>query len=102
MKKCYIFLTNGFEEIEAIATIDILRRAGLDVVTVSVEDSLEVKGSHNITVKADTGFAVNNCSDAEILVLPGGTLRLGEFENLAELLKKHNAEGKKIAAICAA
>ncbi|MDR1544273.1 MAG: DJ-1/PfpI family protein [Prevotellaceae bacterium] len=102
MKKCYVFLTTGFEEIEAVATIDILRRADLNVVTVSVEDSIDVQGSHNVTVMADTKFADNNYSDAEILVLPGGTLRLSEFEYLTELLKKHNSEGKKIAAICAA
>lgn len=102
MKKCYLFLTHGFEEIEAVETVDILRRADLDVVTVSVEESLDVKGAHNVAVKADTMFGGNNYSNAEILILPGGTLRLGGFAKLADLLKNHNVKGGKIAAICAA
>ena len=54
MKPSYIFLTTDFEEIEAIATIDVLRRAGLNVVTVSVESSKQVEGSHGVVVTADT------------------------------------------------
>jgi 4-methyl-5(b-hydroxyethyl)-thiazole monophosphate biosynthesis len=102
MKKCFLFLTTGFEEIEAVATIDILRRAELNVVSVSVENSLQVQSAHNVTIEADTMFADNDYSDAEILILPGGTLRLGEFPNFTELLIEHNGKGKKIAAICAA
>ena len=102
MKPCYLFLTTGFEEVEAVETIDILRRAELNLITVSVENSLEVKGSHNVIIKADSFFRDNNYSDAEILILPGGTLRLMEFQELNDLLAAHNAKGGLIAAICAA
>ncbi len=102
MKPCYLFLTTGFEEIEAVATIDILRRAGLNLQTVSVENSLEVEGSHGVVVKADKLLSEGDFSEAEILVLPGGTLRLGEFPKLLELLKKQHAHQGRIAAICAA
>ena len=88
MKNCYLFLATGFEEIEATTTIDILRRAGLNLITVSVEDSLEVKGAHY--------------RDNQILILPGGTVRLGEFDFLNNLLVEQNKAGKTIAAICAA
>ena len=102
MKPSYIFLTTGFEEIEAIATIDVLRRAGLNVVTVSVESSKQVKGSHGVVVTADTLLEANDYSDSSILILPGGTVRLGEFDFLNKLLVSQNNAGKPIAAICAA
>ena len=102
MKPSYIFLTTGFEEIEAIATIDVLRRAGLNVVTVSVESSRQVEGSHGIVVTADTLLEANDYSDSSILILPGGTVRLGEFDFLNKLLVSQNNAGKPIAAICAA
>lgn len=102
MKPCYLFLTTGFEEIEAVTTIDILRRADLNLITVSVEDTLEVKGAHNLVIKADTLLKDNDYTDAQILILPGGTLRLGEFNFLNQLLLKQNSENKWIAAICAA
>ena len=53
MNKTYVFFADGFEEIEAIGTVDILRRAGMDVTTVSVKDTHEVTGAHNVTIKAD-------------------------------------------------
>ena len=102
MKPSYIFLTTGFEEIEAIATIDVLRRAGLNVVTVSVESSKQVEGSHGVVVTADTLLEANDYSDSSILILPGGTVRLGEFDYLNKLLVSQNNAGKPIAAICAA
>lgn len=102
MKPSYIFLTTGFEEIEAIATIDVLRRAGLNVVTVSVESSRQVEGSHGVVVTADTLLEANDYSDSSILILPGGTVRLGEFDFLNKLLVSQNNAGKPIAAICAA
>ena len=102
MKPSYIFLTTGFEEIEAIATIDVLRRAGLNVVTVSVESSKQVEGSHGVMVTADTLLEANDYSDSSILILPGGTVRLGEFDFLNKLLVSQNNAGKPIAAICAA
>ena len=98
----YLFLTHGFEEIEAVETIDILRRAELPLLTVSVEEALEVKGAHDVVVKADILLTDREFADANILILPGGTLRLGEFTKLNDLLLEHNKKGGLIAAICAA
>jgi len=98
----YLFLTHGFEEIEAVETIDILRRADVPLLTVSVEDALEVKGAHNVVVRADIMLDKTNINDAQMLILPGGTLRLGEFSKLTDLLTEHNRKGGLIAAICAA
>ncbi|GHT09106.1 thiazole biosynthesis protein ThiJ [Bacteroidia bacterium] len=103
--KVFLFLANGFEEIEAIGTIDILRRSGLDVTTVSITDNLQVSGAHNISVTADERFEEVDFSSADLLVLPGGgsgTKNLGTHEGLKTLLKQHAAAGKKMAAICAA
>ena len=98
----YLFLSTGFEEIEALTTVDLLRRAGISLTTVSCEGKSEVTGSHNITVIADALFEKCDFADAEMLILPGGSRRLGEFPALCDLLKKHNAASKDIAAICAA
>lgn len=98
----YIFLDNGFEEIEAITTIDLLRRADIPVTTVSVTGIEAVLGAHNIAVKADALFANVDFSDAEMLILPGGATRLREHSDLCDLLVGHNDNNKLIAAICAA
>ncbi|GAF02993.1 DJ-1 family glyoxalase III [Saccharicrinis fermentans] len=105
MKKVYIFLAEGFEEIEAITPVDVLRRAEIDVTTVSVSDKKEVKGAHNIMIYADRVFDQCNFSDADLLVLPGGmpgTLNLNKKEALKELLVDFSKQGKLIGAICAA
>ncbi len=105
MKKVALFLANGFEEIEALATVDILRRAQIPVETVSISDTKTVTGAHNVTVIADTTFQQADFSDVEVLILPGGmpgTKNLNEHEGLKELITKFNGEGKQIAAICAA
>lgn len=104
MGKILIHLADGFEEIEAIAPIDILRRGGCDVLTVSVMGRKEVTSSRGVTLLADTLFSEELYTDAEMLVLPGGpgTKNLKEHTGLREmLLKAHQAE-KWIAAICAA
>ncbi len=98
----YIFLDNGFEEIEAITTIDLLRRANIALTTVSVTGQEWVLGAHNIPVKADTLITNVDCTDAEMLILPGGATKLHECETLCDLLLKHNEQEKLIAAICAA
>ena len=98
----YIFLDNGFEEIEAITTIDLLRRANIALTTISVTGQAMVTGAHDIIVKADALFADADFSDAEMLILPGGATKLHECKPLCDLLLKHNAEEKLIAAICAA
>lgn len=101
----YLFLATGFEEIEAVATIDVIRRAQLEITTVSVTGRLDVTGAHGINVKADALFDEVNFSRAEMLILPGGmpgTLNLENYQPLTTLLKDHNKRGGRIAAICAA
>jgi 4-methyl-5(b-hydroxyethyl)-thiazole monophosphate biosynthesis len=98
----YIFLDNGFEEIEAITTIDLLRRANIALTTVSVTGVESVLGAHNIAVKAEKLFAEVDFADAEMLILPGGATKLHECQPLCDLLAAHNAQDKLIAAICAA
>ncbi len=104
MKKSYLFLAAGFEEIEALATTDILRRGGMEVVTVSITDNHQVAGANGITAVADRLFSELAFDDAEWLICPGGmpgSTNLAEFEPLCALLKNHAKMGK-IAAICAA
>lgn len=98
----YLFLDNGFEEIEAITTIDLLRRAGIELTTVSITGKEMVLGAHNIVVKADELFDDIDFSGAEMLILPGGPSHLDQHAGLCELLKVHNEANKLIAAICAA
>ena len=104
MKKAYIFLADGFEEIEALATVDILRRAGINAVTVTISHSMQVKGAHGVEVTADIQFADVEHDINDWLVLPGGmpgATNLAECEPLCELLKRHNDQKGHIAAICA-
>ncbi len=105
MKPIYIHLAEGFEEIEAITIIDVLRRAGLNAVSVSVSGNSMVTGSHNIAVKADILFKDADYRQAEMLILPGGmpgAKNLSEHKELnAHLLDFFN-EGKPLGAICAA
>lgn len=103
--KVFVFLAEGFEEIEAVGTIDILRRGELDVTTVSITGKNAVTGAHHIPVTADKLFAEVDFSNGAMLVLPGGmpgASHLNSHTGLKELLKQYVAEGKKIAAICAA
>lgn len=72
MKDSFVFLADGFEEIEAISVIDILRRAGMDVKTVSITASLLVKGAHGVGITADCLYDSTIFGDAEWLILPGG------------------------------
>lgn len=106
MSKVYIFLADGFEEVEGLTVVDLLRRAGTEVVTVSIKEAdKKVTSSHGITLLTDTLFEENDFSDGDMLVLPGGmpgTLNLGGCQPLMDLLKKFYTEGRKIAAICAA
>ena len=102
--KVFIFLANGFEEIEAIAPIDVLRRAELDVVTVSISDCKTVEGAHGIKVKADQLFTETTFGENDYYILPGGLdgmLNLSVHEGVNELLRKQHSAGKKLAAICA-
>ena len=105
MGKVYIFLADGFEEIEALTVVDLLRRAQIDIDMVSITGSLQVTGSHQISVMADVLFEDAKFDDADMLVLPGGmpgTKNLKNHEGLDKLLRKFHGENKNIAAICAA
>ncbi len=104
-KNVAVFLADGFEEVEALTPIDMLRRAGADVTTVSIKDSLDINASHNIVIKADKLFEEVDFGRMDMFILPGGGLgteNLEKCEKLLELLKKADAEEKFISAICAA
>lgn len=101
IKTIFLFLIDGFEEIEAIATIDVLRRAGLDVTTVSLMGRLVVRGSHGIPVTADTLFEDAPLAEAGMLVLPGGTPAYNDHEGVKKAIKTFYDKGGKVAAICA-
>ena len=105
MSKVYVFLADGFEEIEGLTVVDLMRRAGADTTTVSVSGSKMVTGSHKIGIQADILFEEGFFTDADMLVLPGGmpgTMHLLEHQGLAEVLKTANEEQTGLAAICAA
>ncbi len=102
----FLFLAEGFEEIEALSAVDVMRRAGINVKTVSITRALQVKGAHGITVNADVLYDNTLFKNAKWLVLPGGmpgATNLYEFAPLQGLLRRQaeSPEGK-IAAICAA
>lgn len=106
MKDSYVFLGAGFEEIEALTVVDVLRRAGIEVKTVSITSALQVKGAHGVTVNADLLYDNTLFSDPAWLILPGGmpgATNLYEFAPLRGLLESQfeSKEGR-IAAICAA
>ncbi|WP_303024482.1 DJ-1 family glyoxalase III [Duncaniella muris] len=104
MKKTYLFLADGFEEVEALATVDLLRRAGVEVETVSINKTLAVRGAHGIEVAADTMLA--DCeTEARMLICPGGmpgASNLAANARVCELLSAQHERRGKIAAICAA
>ncbi len=105
MKQVFIHLAEGFEEIEAITIIDVLRRAGLNVLTVSISDNIQVTGAHQITVLADQVFSETDYSKAEMIILPGGmpgSSNLDQHAGLKEQIAKFNLQKKWIGAICAA
>jgi 4-methyl-5(b-hydroxyethyl)-thiazole monophosphate biosynthesis len=105
MEKMYLFLAEGFEEIEALTVVDVLRRAQVDIATVSISSDLMVTGAHNISVKTDSLFDDINFDDCAGIVLPGGmpgTRHLGKHEGLKQLILKLNNKNTLIAAICAA
>jgi 4-methyl-5(b-hydroxyethyl)-thiazole monophosphate biosynthesis len=100
-----VFLANGFEEIEAITPIDILRRADIEVNSISITANKEVCGAHGIKIVADYLFDDVDFSKSDLLFLPGGmpgTKNLDEHQGLKNLIISHFNQGKNIAAICAA
>ncbi len=105
MNRSYVFLANGFEEIEALTVVDVMRRAGLEVQTVSINKDNNVIGAHGVTVVADTNIYAANFEDAEWLIAPGGmpgSQNLHECKKLNDILSSHFKKDGKIAAICAA
>lgn len=105
MAKVYEFLATGFEDIEALIPLDIMRRAGIDFKTVSVTGSQMVESAHGVTMKADLLFEDADLSDADLLMLPGGlpgATNLNEHEGLKEALTEQDSKGRMIGAICAA
>ena len=103
--KVYIFLADGFEEIEGLTVVDIMRRAKIDVETISITGQKQINGAHKIIVEADRLFEETDFSDGDMLVLPGGmpgTLNLKEHEGLRNLIGEFDKKKKYLAAICAA
>lgn len=101
----YLFLADGFEEIEALATLDVLRRCGLKVTTVSNTNRPVVMGAHSTPVTADSLFDDVDTTDADALILPGGmpgAKNLLENAVLRDKLVAQHSAGKLVAAICAA
>ena len=101
MCRSFIFLAEGFEEIEAITVVDVLRRAGMDAKTVSITSDKNVMGAHGVTVTADMTIKEADFADAEWLILHGGmpgATNLVNNPTVCKVLKEHKG---KIAAICA-
>ncbi len=101
----YVFLATGFEDIEAIAPVDIMRRAGLKVQTVSITGEQIVVSAHGVGIVSDLMLSEVDFSQAEMLVLPGGlpgSTNLDACKPLTEAIKRHFESGGPIAAICAA
>ena len=100
-----VHLATGFEETEAVTIIDVLRRAELEVATVSVTGKLIVRGAHQIAIEADQLFEDTDYANAFMIILPGGmpgTTNLMNHKGLSAQLTKFNAEKQYIGAICAA
>ena len=105
MSKAVVFFADGCEECEALLVVDILRRAGAEVVMASVMDRLTIKSSHGVTLECDELASKVDYSSVDALVLPGGipgTYTLGESGAVKDALMSFSSQGKKIAAVCAA
>ena len=103
MSKVNVYLADGFEEVEGLTVVDLLRRAGIETDMVSIMGRKEIVGARKIPVLADKLFEEQD--DPDVIVLPGGmpgTLHLKAHEGLADLIRKADKEGKLLAAICAA
>lgn len=105
MKKAGIFFATGYEEIEALTVVDLLRRAEIEIVCVSIDNEKFVKGSHNISVEMDMGIDELDFDTLDIIVCPGGmpgTKNLEACKKLTDKIKEFYDSYKFIAAICAA
>ena len=110
MKGTYLFLADGFELSEALTTLDVLKRGGVEVETVSIKDDFFVTSSNGVTILSDLVFEEleedNEPAGAQdMLIFPGGmpgSVNLAEHEDLMKLMKRHYEQGGMLAAICAA
>ena len=105
MAKVYVFLADGFEDVEALIPIDVLRRGGVEVVTVSTTDFPLVESAHGVAIEADLQFEQCDFADADLLMLPGGmpgAANLYAHEGVCKAVCDQAAAGKKVSAICAA
>lgn len=103
--KALVVLADGFEDVEAVTVIDVLRRGRVEVVTAALGEKPEVRSAHGILMRADALFSVAGAADYDAIVLPGGgegTMNLRKSEALAERLRKQKADGRLVCAICAA
>ncbi|MDO5718729.1 MAG: DJ-1/PfpI family protein [Tissierellia bacterium] len=104
MKKIILVLADGFEEIEAISSADILRRADIDLKTVSINEDLSVKGAHDIELKADLNLKKLKSGEYDGVIIPGGmdgVQNLLASEPVIEIVRDFYEGGKMVAAICA-
>lgn len=105
MAKVYAMIADGSEEVECLAVVDVLRRGGVETVLVSAGDDREIVSSHQIPIRADATAAETDFSDGDVIFLPGGlpgAENLSACEPLLAALRQAAAEGRRIAAICAA
>lgn len=105
MKTAYVFFADGFEEIEAFTTVDVLRRAGINALMVSVTEDEIVRGAHDISMLCDKTIDNVDFSEADMLLLPGGmpgASNLAACDLLTKQLKAFAEESKPYGAICAA
>lgn len=105
MKKVYAMIANGSEEVECLAVVDILKRANIETVLVSTEETTEVVSAHNIKLITDITVAEVDFSDGDVIFVPGGipgSNNLAACETLIAGLKQALMDGRRVAAICAA
>jgi len=105
MAKVYVFLADGFEDVEALIPVDVLRRGGVEVVTVSTTEFPLVESAHGVNIEADIQFEQSDYTDADLLMLPGGmpgAANLVAHEGVCKAVLAQAAAGKKVGAICAA
>ena len=104
MKKVYVFLADGFEDVEALIPIDVWRRGGVDVTTVSISDFPLVNSAHGVNIEADIMFEQGEFDDADLIFLPGGmpgASNLFAHKGVCKAVVDQFTAGKKVAAICA-
>ncbi|BCL75701.1 4-methyl-5(B-hydroxyethyl)-thiazole monophosphate biosynthesis protein [Jeongeupia sp. HS-3] len=105
MATAHVYLAPGFEEVEFVSIVDVLRRGGVFVTSIALDDELAVEGAHGMVIQADLPFGAVDGELADAIILPGGgpgTQALAASNELAIRLQAHQAAGKRVAAVCAA